>query len=63
MGRDVVQCGRKVPEAEEPAAWVLREMCVTSSRRPEVSVTHLLCLNVNITYPGPEFTVRLFGNN
>jgi len=29
MSRDVVQCGRKMPKAEEPAAWVLIEVCVT----------------------------------
>ena len=46
MGRGVVQCGRKMPKAEEPAAWVLIELFVTVCE--DLNFHPLSCVIVNI---------------
>jgi hypothetical protein len=47
MGGDVVQCGIIMPKAEEPAAWVLIEVCVSQSEKTWIFI-HRFCVNVNI---------------
>jgi hypothetical protein len=61
MGRDVVQCGRKMPKAEEPAACFQIEMCVTVCEDLNFHPSSLCECQYRMSQP--EYTMRLFRNN